>query len=97
MNAVLAHIDVTDRLEVLSLCGQCRRDANWPSWVANYGQQRRYGEIFESYFAAGYSRAHVQYVYPNMLEVVGTQVDIVDSCSMEFLHDTTDACNHIRA
>jgi hypothetical protein len=46
MNAVLAHINLTNRLEVLSLCGQCGRDATWASWIPDYVQRRRYGEIF---------------------------------------------------
>ena len=96
MNAVLAHINVTNRLEVLSLCGQCGRDATWPSWVPDYAQRRRYGEVFETYFAAGYSSAEAQYIHPDMLEVTGVLIDTVSSCSEEIPQDATDAWNLMR-
>lgn len=97
MDAILAHINITNLLELLSLCGQCGRDPTWPTWIPDYMQRRRYGEIFETYFAAGYSSAQARYNYPGTLEVTGVLIDTVIGCSREIPPNSQDVWSLIRA
>ena len=72
--AVLAHVEVFRNLELMLQCCIVQWEKDLPTWVPNWAGPRRPNASGSFYWASGMSSAHVQFLSPNILEVIGVKV-----------------------
>jgi len=80
-DALLAHTNVTHRLELLRHCDLAKRSIEGPSWVPDWSRTDFAAPIHNHQLSTGLSRAHFRYVAPKILEVVGIQYATVHTVS----------------
>lgn len=70
--AVLAHIEITQRLELMDCCSiSSEKNISAPSWVPDWSLKAKESSWIVSTFASGYSRASFVVKGQNILEVWG--------------------------
>lgn len=72
----LSYINVTDRLDLMLLCGASQEPFALPTWVPNWaGKLSTFGTSEDAWQAAGISRSHVEVILDGeILEVIGKKV-----------------------
>ncbi|KAM0215037.1 hypothetical protein ACHAQD_008544 [Fusarium lateritium] len=79
--AFLAHLDVTQRLELLKHCDLTNRQIGGPSWVPDWSKTELAAPLLSEQLSSGISRAYFTYKEPDMLEVQGIQHTTIKSVS----------------
>ncbi|KAK3997893.1 heterokaryon incompatibility protein-domain-containing protein [Cladorrhinum sp. PSN332] len=100
-DAAVAHIEHVQRLEILKLCHQVgRRVDDIPSWVPDFSAPAVVGLQPWEQFAAGYSRAWVEFSpsRPNIMKAAGVRCAVVKSATEPIpLDDPHKALQALRA
>lgn len=79
--AFLAHLHVTERLELLKHCDLTNRQIGGPSWVPDWSKTELAAPLLSEQLSSGISRAYFTLKEPDILEVKGIQHTKVKSIS----------------
>jgi hypothetical protein len=81
--AFLTHLKLTKRLELLKYCSLKKRQIGGPSWVPDWSVTEFIPPMINYQLCSGESRAHLRYVSPEVLDIVGRPYDTVQTVSKE--------------
>jgi len=80
-DAFMLHTSITQRLELLKHCVLAKRSTGGPSWVPDWSITDFAAPILSEQLSTGLSRVHLNYVAPDVLEVVGIRCTTVRTVS----------------